>query len=272
MNLKEGDKVYSNHRCHAHYLAKGGDLKSMICEIYGKENGCLGGRGGSMHLSDLSVNFMTSIPIIGSSVPLAVGNALSEKLKKKNNVSVCFFGDAAIEEGVLHECMNFASLKNLKVLFVCENNRFSIYTHLNQRQPMNRSIEKIALAHNISYKTVDSFDVKKVIDATSKSMEHIQNNSSPYFLVLNTYRWKEHCGPSNDDHLNYRDKVETERWVKKRCSIKALDTFLKKHDDNWLKTKKKYDNIIREEIEQAFMDAINSKLPKKKDSWKFIYA
>ena len=270
--LKKDDKVYSNHRCHAHYLAKGGDLKSMICEIYGKANGCLGGRGGSMHLSDLSVNFMTSIPIIGSSVPLAVGNALSEKLKKKNNVSVCFFGDAAIEEGVLHECMNFASLKKLKVLFVCENNQFSIFTHLNQRQPKNRSIEKIALAHNIAYKTVDCFDVKKVIDATSKSLKYIQNNSSPYFLVLNTYRWKEHCGPSNDDHLNYRDKVETERWIKKKCSIKALDSFLKKHDNNWLETKEKYDNIIREEIEQAFMDAINSKLPSKKDSWKFIYA
>jgi len=270
--LKKNDKVYSNHRCHAHYLAKGGNLKSMISEIYGKANGCLGGRGGSMHLSDLAVNFMTSIPIIGSSIPLAVGNALSEKIKRRHNVSVCFFGDSAIEEGVLHECMNFASLKKLKVLFVCENNQYSIFTHLNQRQPNNRAIEKISLAHNIDYKTVDCFDVKKVKDEALNALNKIHNNHSPYFLVLNTYRWKEHCGPANDDNLDYRDKLENEKWIEKKCSIKALDKFLIKHDSKWLEKKAKYENLIKEEIEEAFVHAINSKLPSKKDSWKSIYA
>ena len=117
-NLKKSAKVYSNHRCHAHYLAKGGNLKAMISEIYGKNRVYIAGRGGSMHLSDLSVNFMTSIPIIGSSIPLAVGNALAEKIKNKDNISVCFFGDAAVEEGVLHECMNLASIKKLKEFYL----------------------------------------------------------------------------------------------------------------------------------------------------------
>ena len=270
--LKKEDKVYSSHRSHAHYLAKGGNLKSMISEMYGKSTGCIGGRGGSMHLSDLSVNFMTSIPIIGSSIPLAVGNALSMKINKKKNISVSFFGDAAIEEGVLHECMNFASIKNLKVLFVCENNQYSIFTHLNERQPKERNIEKIAYAHNIASKTIDSSDVSQIVNATQEALKYIKKNSAPFFLVLDTYRWKEHCGPMNDDHLNYRNKLENDKWMKKKCAIKALNNILIKNNKNWPSVKNKIENQIKKEIRTAFNFALKSKLASSRDSWKHIYA
>lgn len=270
--LKKSDTVYSSHRSHAHYLARNGNLKSMISEIYGKSTGCVGGRGGSMHLYDLSVNFMTSIPIIGSSIPLAVGNALSNKIKKNKNICVSFFGDAAIEEGVLHECMNLAATQNLKVLFVCENNQYSIFTHLNERQPKDRSIGKIALAHNIFSKTIDCSDVRKVISGTNSALNHINKYSAPYFLVLNTYRWKEHCGPMNDDHLDYRDKFENEKWMKKKCAIKLLDKILEKKRKSWVSEKGKIKKQIITEIEAAFKYAKKSKLPSSRSSWRHIYA
>lgn len=270
--LKKSAKVYSNHRCHAHYLAKGGNLKAMISEIYGKETGCIGGRGGSMHLSDLSVNFMTSIPIIGSSIPLAVGNALAEKIKNKDNISVCFFGDAAVEEGVLHECMNLASIKKLKVLFVCENNQYSIFTHLNQRQPKERKIEKISFAHNVASKSIDCSDIRKVVSGSHYALKYINKNAAPFFLVLNTYRWKEHCGPANDDHLNYRDKMENKKWMEQKCAIKSLDSLISKLDNKWKEEKVKMKNKIKKEINEAFKFAIKSKLPTKQDSWRHIYA
>ena len=121
-NLEKEDQVYSTHRCHSHYLAKGGNLQSMISEIYGKKSGCCGGRGGSMHLMDISVGMMLSLPIVASVIPIAVGAAMSKKINKSKTIVVVFFGDAAVEEGVFHESANFASLHNLPILFVCENN------------------------------------------------------------------------------------------------------------------------------------------------------
>ena len=120
-NLNKEDKIYSTHRCHAHYLAKGGDLNKMISELHGKASGCCGGRGGSMHLFDDQAGIMSSLPIVGSVIPLAVGNALTFKLKKEKLVSAVFFGDGAIEEGVYHESANFAKIQSLPVLFICEN-------------------------------------------------------------------------------------------------------------------------------------------------------
>jgi len=119
--LKIKDKIYSNHRAHGHYLAKGGNLKAMIAELYGRATGCCGGRGGSMHMIDLDVGFMGATPIVGGTVPLAVGSAWASKLQKKNDVTVIFFGDGCFEEGVMHESLNFAALYSLPILFLCEN-------------------------------------------------------------------------------------------------------------------------------------------------------
>jgi len=123
-NLNDKDQVISNHRCHAHYLAKGGSVKKMIAELHGSPDGCSGGRGGSMHLFDEKKGVLTSVPIVSSSIPVGVGAALYFKYLNKKNISVIFFGDAAIEEGVFYESLNYAKLLSLPVLFVCENNFF----------------------------------------------------------------------------------------------------------------------------------------------------
>ena len=136
-NLDLQDQVYSTHRCHSHYLAKGGDLRSMISELYGKRSGCCGGRGGSMHLIDTSQGMYGSIPIVGSSIGLASGAAYHQKLNKLKNITVVFLGDASLEEGIFHEAASFAALHKLPLIFICENNKYAIYTHQDKRSINN---------------------------------------------------------------------------------------------------------------------------------------
>ena len=204
-NLQVKDQIFSTHRCHAHYLAKGGNLKKMILEIFGKVGGCIDGRGGSMHLMDSSVGVELSIPIVASSIPVAVGAALANKLDDNGKISVSFFGDACLEEGVSHESFNFASVSNLPTLFVCENNYFSVYTHLNERQPA-RSIEEIGKAHKIDTTLLNGNEVYTINSELNTIINNIRETSKPHLVVLDTYRFREHCGPSFDDHLNYREK------------------------------------------------------------------
>ena len=221
-NLEKEDQVYSTHRCHSHYLAKGGNLQSMISEIYGKKSGCCGGRGGSMHLMDISVGMMLSLPIVASVIPIAVGAAMSKKINKSKTVVVVFFGDAAVEEGVFHESANFASLHNLPILFVCENNRYSCFTDVSERQP-SEDLTRLAKSHNIESIKMNGNDVIKVFNQSQKIIKKIKKNSKPFFLQLDTYRYVEHCGPDNDDHLNYRNKNEVKKWL----DDDPIENFLK---------------------------------------------
>ena len=201
--LTQKDKVFSTHRSHAHYLAKGGDLGKMIAEIYGRATGCIGGRGGSMHIMDPEVGMMASIPIVGSCIPLAIGSALSDSLDGNPLISVAYLGDASIEEGVFHESANFAKLSNLPVLFVCENNLYSVYTHINERQPQ-RLISSIPEAHGIPTVHCDGNDIEAVYASTLRASDNIRSQNGPFFLLLDTYRWREHCGPNFDNDLGYR--------------------------------------------------------------------
>jgi len=212
--LRVTDKVFSNHRCHAHYLAKGGDLYRMLCELYGKADGCVGGRGGSMHLMDRSVGVEISIPIVGSSIPLALGQALYDKRNGNGQITVCYLGDGSLEEGVFHECANFASLHKLPVLFACENNLYSVYTPLRQRQP-DRPLTDLAKAHAIHAVTVDGNDVAAVSASALGAVDRLRNGSGPVFLEMSTYRQREHCGPSDDNHLGYRQDDELAEWIRK---------------------------------------------------------
>ena len=148
-NLTKNDFVLSTHRAHAHYLAKGGDLKRMIAELYGKKTGCSKGMGGSMHLIDKSVGFMGSTAIVGNTIPVAVGLGLSLKLKKEDGLSCVFFGDGAIEEGAFYESINYAVVHKLPVLFICENNLYSVYSGLTVRQPQGRKIYEMVDAMGI---------------------------------------------------------------------------------------------------------------------------
>ncbi len=214
------DKVYSTHRCHAHYLAKGGDLKRMFAEICGKAAGCIGGRGGSMHLMDVSKGMMASIPIVSSSIPVAVGSALADKRLKSGKVTVAFIGDASIEEGVFHESANFASLHKLPVIFVCENNLYSVYTPLRQRQP-DRPLANVAHAHGMHTLCGDGNNIEQTLTLAQQAMQHARDGRGPTFLLLDTYRWREHCGPNFDNHIGYRTESEYKEW-EVRCPIRGL--------------------------------------------------
>ena len=218
--LTPTDKVYSTHRCHAHYLAKGGDLKRMFAEICGKAAGCIGGRGGSMHLMDVEKGMMASVPIVSSSIPVAVGSALADKRKRNGKVTVAFFGDASIEEGVFHESANFASLHKLPVVFVCENNLYSVYTPLNQRQP-NRPLTDVARAHAMFALHGDGNNLEETFKLSTEAVQRARDERGPTFILLDTYRWREHCGPSFDNHIGYRTESEYKEW-EARCPVRSL--------------------------------------------------
>ncbi len=267
--LRRTDTVFGNHRAHAHYLAKGGNLKRMIAEFYGKSTGCCGGRGGSMHLIDQAVGFLGSTPIVGGTVPLAVGAAWSSKLKHKDDVSAVFFGDGCFEEGVMHESLNFAALHRLPVIFICENNDFSVFTSLSERQP-NRSIHGIAAAHGLTTFSGDGNDVEAVKRAAENAVELARSGAGPQFLEFSVFRWREHCGPNFDDHLMYRtpeDVVEGQ----KRCPIQLAYSKLaesKNFDDQ----NSRIVRAIKQEIDDAFRFAIESAIPAVCELGKFVFA
>jgi TPP-dependent pyruvate/acetoin dehydrogenase alpha subunit len=212
--LKANDYAVSAHRSHAHYLAKGGKLDAMIAELYGKEAGCCHGKGGSMHLIDVDAGFMGAVPIVGSTIPIGVGLGYSSALKKEPRVTAVFFGEGSTEEGVFQESVNFAVLKKLPVVFVCENNLFSVYSPLSVRQPPGRQVFELAAAYGLPSFQADGNDVETVEALVSEAAERARNGEGPTFLEFMTYRWLEHCGPNDDDHLGYRTEGELAEWKK----------------------------------------------------------
>ena len=267
-NLKNDDTVYSNHRSHAHYIAKGGNIAKMISEIHGKKNGCVNGVGGSMHLQDLKVNFMASIPIVSSSIALSLGAAINQKRLKLNKVTVVFIGDASLEEGIFFECANFASLHKLPILFACENNLFSVYTPIKERQ-IDSNFKRYADAFKIPYKRVDGNNIESVFNVSKKIIKNIKNGKGPHFIQMDTYRHLEHCGPNEDDHLNYRNKNEVSFW-KKKDPLKVLENkLLKKYKREKLSYMKK---TIDRKIDNIFSNVLKEKYPTPNDAKKFVYA
>ena len=263
--LKKEDWVFSGHRCHAHYLAKGGSLFKMIAEIYGKVDGCCSGKGGSMHLTDLDSGFIASTPIVGSTVPISVGAALTVKSKNQNRVVIIFLGDGAMEAGVVHESLNFASLKNLPIIFVCENNFYSVYSPLSVRQPKNNSLSSLAESHNVKSFYADGNNVENVFETTQECLKHIRTSGGPAFLELPTYRWREHCGPNFDNNIGYRTEEEFNYWVNKD-PIKLIEKSL---NQNILNT---IEEELKIEIEKAFSFAKDSLPPQNNKNSQEVFA
>lgn len=222
--LRNTDFVYSGHRAHGHYLAKGGDLQRMMDEIYGKETGCANGRGGSMHLIDLACGFKASTPIVGGTVPVATGCAKAMQIQGKDVVTVCYLGEGCTEEGVFHECLNIASLHKLPIVFIIENNYYSVYTPLYQRQP-DRPLEAIPRAHGIHTVVGDGNDVEQVYQLTHPLIERARSGHGPQVAIFDTYRWREHCGPNYDNHIGYRTEEEFLSW-KERCPLSITEKKL----------------------------------------------
>ena len=269
--LQKNDIVMGNHRSHGHYLAKGGNLKAMMAEIYGKATGCSKGMGGSMHLIDLSVNFLGTTPIVASSIPVAVGTAFSTLIKNENRATVVFLGRAATEEGVFAESLNFASLKKLPVIFISEDNFFSVYSSLSERQPKDRDNTAIAKAYGISSSKGNGNNINIVYEMTRKAMDNVRSGKGPYFLEFETYRWREHCGPNFDNDLGYRSNDEFLKW-KGKCPIKAFETLLIK---NKLLDKNLVDKMHREivnEFEEAVAFAKSSPFPEVNSMSKYLFS
>ncbi len=264
--LTKKDFAVSTHRGHAHYLSKGGDLKKMLAEIYGKSTGCSKGKGGSMHLIDLDVNFMGTSAIVGNSIPVGVGLGLSLTLKKNNSISCVFLGEGAVEEGVFYESINFAALRNLPVLFICENNLYSVYSDLSVRQPSKRKIHKMVESIGVKSFSCDGNDVIKCHNLLKSAVQEIRKTSKPCFIEFYTYRWLEHCGPNFDNELNYRERKEFDHWKKRDPLIKIEKELNKNNNLNSIKNK------INAEVEKAFDFAEKSPFPREGEAFKGVYA
>ena len=250
------DFLISTHRAHAHYLAKGGDLKAMIAEIHGKSTGCTFGRGGSMHLVDLSMGMVASTPIVGGSIPIGVGLAFASKMRSDPHITIIFFGEGATEEGVFAECLNFAVLKKLPILFVCENNLYSVNSPLSVRQPKERDRIGIARAHGLYAQSGFGNDVEEVYRMSQEAVDRIRQSLGPVYLEFDTYRFREHCGPNLDVNTGDRTEEECRHWEKK-CPIKIQASKLEISEEEINRKK----SIIREEIAEAFHFAENSPFP-----------
>ena len=265
--INENDYAVSTHRGHAHYLSKGGDLKRMIAELYGKKTGCSGGKGGSMHLIDKEKGFMGTSAIVGNSIPLGVGLALSIKLQQKNNLCCIFLGDGAIEEGVFYESLNFAVLKNLPVLFICENNLYSVYSSLSVRQPKGRSIASLAKAIGSKVAHGDGNNVLEARQKLNNIITEIRSGEfKTWFIEFDTYRWREHCGYQYDNHIGYRDEEEFLFW-KERDPIEVFKKELGNVVDF-----KTIDKSLKIEIEEAFRIAKSDPFPSPEEVFENIYA
>lgn len=257
--LREGDCAVSSHRAHAHYLAKGGNLKGLIAEIYGKETGCSKGIGGSMHLIDKSVNFMGSTAIVGNSIPVGVGLALAQKQAALQQISCIYFGDGATEEGVYYESLNFAAVKSLPALFVCEQNLYSVYSPLSVRQPKERSIAAVSSAMGVTSLQASGYNVEDTLEKALQLIKHIRATSTPGLLEISTYRWREHCGPNFDNSIGYREENEFFKWQK----IDPLQEPLNGFFGQFLNPKMlaDYHDQISKEIDEAFEFAEASSFP-----------
>jgi pyruvate dehydrogenase E1 component alpha subunit len=258
-NLRQDDYVLSTHRSHGHYLAKGGDLKAMMAEFYCRETGCSRGHGGSMHIIDTSAGLLGSSAIVSGGVPIAVGAALASQRLGQDRVAVAFFGDAASEEGTFYESLNLARLWKLPVVFVCENNFYSVCSHIDARQH-TREIVLRARAFDIPAAQADGTDVLDVFRKAAKAVAHARRGKGPYFLECQAYRWRGHSGPGDPDAELYRKAGEAKRWLK-RCPIQLLEKRLLAAGAVRAEDIQEMEAQISEEIHKAFQHAQAAPLP-----------
>lgn len=270
-HVRTTDFAVSTHRGHAHYLAKGGDLNAMIAEIYGKATGCAKGKGGSMHLVDLNVNFVGTSAIVGNSIPLGVGLGLSAQLKKTDQISCVFLGDGAVEEGVFYESVNFAAVRNLPVLFICENNLYSVYSPLSVRQPHGRSIAKMVESMGVKVATADGTDITACSNAMHDAIEYVRSGKGAYFVEFSTYRWREHCGPNFDNNIGYRTQEEF-LAAQAKDPLNCLEAELSQEGEALISLVNQIRAETELEITNAFNFAESSAFPEQVEAYSGVYA
>lgn len=250
-HLRREDYVFSTHRSHGHFLAKGGDLKTLMAELYCKESGCSRGRGGSMHLASADTGLPGSSAIVGGTIPIAAGAAMAFKIQKSRNISVAFFGDGAANEGVFYESLNIATLMKLPIVFICENNLFSTHMPVSSCLADTR-IYKKAEAAGLPGIRIDGNDVTEVFRITRQAATAARNGKGPTLIECMTYRWRGHVGPDYDTDKGLRSKKELQQWME-QCPIKALEKTL--FEQSFISETEK--NEIYKGIGEEIKEAIN---------------
>jgi pyruvate dehydrogenase E1 component alpha subunit len=262
-NLRQGDWVLSNHRNHGHYIAKGGNINALMAEFYGKATGCSKGRGGSMHIASPNLGLPGTSAIVGGTIPIAVGAALAFSMQKKDAVSVAFFGEGAAQEGVFYEALNFASLKKLPVIFVCEDNLYC--THL----PISACLADVniytkSLAFAMPGIRVDGNDAMEVYKTAKRAIDDARSGKGPTLIECMTYRWRGHVGPSDDLDKGLRSKKELDYWMN-RDPIKMFKEFLLKQGIISEQETDQMHKVLSEQIEASVSFAKESPYPEEKD-------
>ncbi|MGQ9626767.1 MAG: thiamine pyrophosphate-dependent dehydrogenase E1 component subunit alpha [Anaerolineae bacterium] len=265
--LNDDDNITSTHRGHGHVIAKGGDLKRMMAELYGKATGYNKGKGGSMHIAAPHLGILGADGIVGGGIPIATGAGLSSKLRKSKQVTICFFGDGAANQGTFHEAINIASAFNLPVVYVCENNLYGVGT----RQTKVRKVEDIAdraKAYGIPGVIVDGNDVIAVYEAVSQAVERARAGQGPTLIECKTYRWRTHFEGEPD---TYRDPAEVKAWLKRE----PIAPFRRKLIEMGLLTEAEAQEIeerVKREVEEAVRFALESPEPDLDEALRDVYA
>lgn len=265
-NLKDSDYITSTHRGHGHIIAKGGDLKYMFAELFGRETGYCKGKGGSMHIADADRGILGANGIVGAGHNIAVGAGLSAKYRDTDQVCVCFFGDGSTNQGTFHEALNMASIWKLPVIFVCENNLYGISMHQSRHQAIQDVADR-AVAYNMPGVVVDGNDVLAVYEAAKEAVDRARNGQGPTLIECKTYR---HRGHFEGDPTVYRDKEEVKEWLQKDPIPRLVEFML----DNNVVTEeeiKKIDEEIAAEIEEAIKFAEESPFPPVEAAVEDIY-
>jgi len=269
--LKKNDLAVGYYRGHGYYLAMGGDPQAFISEMYCKVTGSNQGKGGSMLISYPECGYAGSSAIVAGGIPIATGMAFGLKLKKEKRVVVCFLGDAATEEGVFYESLNFAALKKLPIVYVCENNSYAVTTHISLRQAKPNEISKKAKLFGITTNKIDGNDVLKVYDAAKEAVDNARKGKGPSFIEAKTYRLHEHVGEKFDKETGLRTEEEFEYWSKKD-PIKRFERKLRKESVLTTEMIKKTHNKIHREIRKIFEKAKSDPLPSTNDLLENVYA
>jgi len=270
--LEHDDYIFGNHRSHGHYLAKGGRMRDLVAEVYCRESGCSRGRGGSMHLIDPSVGMMGTAPIVAGTIPLAMGAALAAKIRNDGRVAVSFFGDGATGEGVLCESLNFAALKKLPIVFVCENNFYSTHLPIDEIRVSQKIFELGIPFGELSHR-IDGNDVVEVHRAARKAVDLCRKGKGPVFLECLTYRMHGHVGPDDNiqgAHTDIRPLKEIEKW-RKKDPIKKLEKHILK---NKVASRKELMEIHAQaelEVLDAHSFALNSSFPREEELSLYVY-
>jgi acetoin:2,6-dichlorophenolindophenol oxidoreductase subunit alpha len=268
--LEKTDLAFCGHRTHGVYLAKGGDLKAMMSELYCRANGCAGSRGGSMHLFDKSVGMESSSAIVAGSIPTSVGAAFASQRRKDKYICVSFLGDAATEEGAFWESLNFAALHKLPIVFICENNFFSVCSPLEVRQP-KVAIYKKAESFGVPSVQIDGTKVLEVYAATRQAVERARSGAGPSFIESVAYRYLGHGGATDDSKSGYRDPAEVEHWREHDPISTFYDSLVNKGQLTATEIEK-MEKEIRSEVLSAFEHAISSPEPGEEELMTYVYS